>query len=187
MIEVTKIEDFVIEQIFLPYFNDFTDNGELPAYRREAMLRQLKRHPKEIIEAVEGKPKLKKKVMNRLKLFGGVEWYRYLDMNNPVIQWVNENLEESKMIRGDVYGGWNDDGNLEEIKNCPFCGGVGALLDNGYECPVIDQETGAYTGLNIEEEGDVFWCQCEECGATSEGSDTPEGAIKNWNRRESNN
>lgn len=186
MIEVTKIEDFVIEQIFLPYFNDFTDNGELPAYRREAMLRQLKRHPKEIIEAVEGKPKLKKEVMNRLKLFGGVEWYRYLDMNNPVIQWVNENLEESKMIRGDVYGGWNDDGNLEEIKNCPFCGGVGALLDNGYECPVIDQETGAYTGL-IEEEGDVFWCQCEECGATSEESDTPEGAIKNRNRRESNN
>lgn len=93
MIEVTKIEDFVIEQIFLPYFNDFTDNGEL-AHRRGVMLRQLKKHPEEIIEAVEEKPELKKKVMNRLKLFGGVEWYRYLDMNNPIIQWVNENLEE---------------------------------------------------------------------------------------------
>ena len=31
------------------------------------------------------------------------------------------------MIRGDVYGGWNDDGDLDEIKKCPFCGGIGVL------------------------------------------------------------
>lgn len=92
MIEVVKIEDFVIEQIFLPYFNEFTKNGKLSHYRGK-VLRRLKRCPEEIIEATEQVPGLKEKVMNQLKLFGGVEWYRYLDMNNPVIQWVNENLE----------------------------------------------------------------------------------------------
>lgn len=58
------------------------------------MLRQLKRHPEQIIEAIEQISGLKEKVMNRLKLFGGVKWYRYLDMSNPVIQWLNDNLEE---------------------------------------------------------------------------------------------
>lgn len=95
MIEAVKIEDFVIEQIFLPYFNDFTNDGELAQYRG-VMLRLLKRHPEQIIEATEEIPGLKEKVMNRLKLFGGVEWYRYLDMSNPVIRWVNENLEETE-------------------------------------------------------------------------------------------
>ena len=83
MIEVVKIEDFVIDQIFLPYF----------AHYRGMMLRKLKRHPEQIIEATEQIPGLKEKVMNRLKLFGGVKWYRYLDMSNPVIRWVSENLE----------------------------------------------------------------------------------------------
>lgn len=92
MIEVVKIEDFVIDQIFLPYFDEFTNNGELAHYRG-MMLRKLKRHPEQIIEATEQIPGLKEKVMNRLKLFGGVKWYRYLDMSNPVIRWVSENLE----------------------------------------------------------------------------------------------
>ena len=35
----------------------------------------------------------KERVFSRLKKFGGVKWYRYLDMRNPVIRWVNENLE----------------------------------------------------------------------------------------------
>lgn len=92
MIEVVKIEDFVIQQIFLPYFNEFTNNGELAQYRG-MMLRRLKRHLEQIIEAVEEILGLKGKIMNRLKLFCGVQWYSYLDMSNPVIQWVNENLE----------------------------------------------------------------------------------------------
>ena len=93
MIEVVKIEDFVIQQIFLPYFDEFTNNGELTHYRG-MMLKQLKRHPEQIIEAIEQISGLKEKVMNRLNLFGGVKWYRYLDMSNLVIQWVNDNLEE---------------------------------------------------------------------------------------------
>ena len=38
-------------------------------------------------------PTAKELVFNRLKKFGGVKWYRYLDMSNQVIRWVNENLE----------------------------------------------------------------------------------------------
>lgn len=83
----------------------------------------------------------------------------------------------------DYYHGWNDgDEKLEGIKNCPFCGGHGELLSNGYERPEIDPETGAYIGMDIFD-GDILWCQCENCGAMAEDSDTPEGAISNWNRR----
>ena len=32
----------------------------------------------------------------------------------------------------DVYSGWNDDGDREEIKKCPFCDGIGVLRDNGF-------------------------------------------------------
>lgn len=82
----------------------------------------------------------------------------------------------------DVYDEWNDDGTLPTIKPCPFCGSAGVLNDNGYERPVIDMDTGAYIDMDIHE-GDGFWCECPECGAILPGADTPEGAIKQWNRR----
>lgn len=85
------------------------------------------------------------------------------------------------MIEKDYYNGWNDEGNLDPIEKCPFCGGNGELIDDGYEHPVID-ENGAYVDMDICE-GGTFWIECEKCGAISEASDTPEGAIKNWNRR----
>ena len=81
----------------------------------------------------------------------------------------------------DYYNGWNDEGNLEPMKKCPFCGGNGELKDNGYEHPVIDGN-GAYVDMDIFE-GDTFWIECEKCGAMNTGSDSPEEAIKNWNRR----
>lgn len=82
----------------------------------------------------------------------------------------------------DIYNGWNDNGVLDEIKKCPFCGGTGMLRDDGSEYPEIDLETGAYVDMNIEG-GDVLWCECEECGAIAESAGTPEEAIANWNRR----
>lgn len=30
----------------------------------------------------------------------------------------------------DVYNGWNDNGDLEEIKKCPFCGGKAILVEH---------------------------------------------------------
>ena len=83
----------------------------------------------------------------------------------------------------DVYNGWNDEGGLPEIKNCPFCGKRGILNDNGHEEPVIDPETGAYIDMDISE-GDIFWCSCEECGAMMGGGEnSPEEAIEAWNKR----
>lgn len=81
-----------------------------------------------------------------------------------------------------VYEEWNEEGNLEKIKECPFCGEKGILCDNGYEQIEIDPETGAYTGMDYEE-ADIFWCECEKCGALAEAGDSPEKAISNWNRR----
>ena len=82
----------------------------------------------------------------------------------------------------DVYSGWNDDGDLEEIKKCPCCGGIGALRGNGFIYPEVDHETGADVGMNIEVV-DVRGREDDRWGAMSESADTPEEAISNWNRR----
>ena len=85
------------------------------------------------------------------------------------------------MIEKDYYNGWNDEENLDPIEKCPFCGGKGELMDNGYEEPIID-ENGAYVDMCIVE-GDAFWVECEKCKSSNDAADTPEKAIKNWNRR----
>ena len=85
------------------------------------------------------------------------------------------------MIEKDYQKGWNYEGNLNKILSCPFCGGNGELLDNGYEHPVID-ENGAYVDMDIFE-GDTFWIECEKCGAMMTEADTPEKAIEEWNKR----
>ena len=54
----------------------------------------LSKNPEKIIEILENKSNVKQRVFNRLRQCGGVKWYCYLDMSNPIIQWVNENLEE---------------------------------------------------------------------------------------------
>lgn len=82
----------------------------------------------------------------------------------------------------DKYNGWNDDGGLQPIEKCPFCGGSAKLCDNGFEEPVIDPDSGAYVDMEISE-GDLFWIQCEVCGAMTCGKETPEGAIREWNIR----
>ena len=58
------------------------------------------------------------------------------------------------------------------------------LCDDGYEEPVID-ENGAYIDMDISE-GETFWCQCEECDAMTQVEDSPEKAIRLWNRRVNN-
>lgn len=103
MIEVVKIEDFVIEQLFRPYMPsfetfEFFNHGIMyrdATSRQKIIEHNLKRKPELIIQMVEKIPELKERVMKRLKRCGGVKWYRYLDMSNPVIRWVNENVEEN--------------------------------------------------------------------------------------------
>lgn len=100
MIEVLKIEDFVIEQLFLPYMPSLKEmcHEYRIKYRgrvseQKIVERNLRRNPELIIHFLNENLKTKERVFFRLKKFGGVKWYRYLDMSNPVIQWVNENLE----------------------------------------------------------------------------------------------
>lgn len=88
MIEVYKIEDFVIEQLFLPYLSSLC-----PSKYTKTIERKLRRNPEYIIQFLEENLDTKERVLNRIKHCGGVKWYRYLDMSNTVIQWVNENLK----------------------------------------------------------------------------------------------
>ena len=112
MIEVLKIEDFVINQIFRPYMTMLNPPGTDENYmeiNQKSMESFLRKHPESIIEMIDECPTAKELVFNRLKKFGGVKWYLYLDMSNQVIRWVNENFEKLKM-------------NKIEPKKCPFCG-----------------------------------------------------------------
>ena len=95
MIEVYKIEDFVIGQLFRPYATHFIEQYEDYDFRKKQrkIENALRKNPQLIIEMLNEIPEAKTLVINRLQRFGGVKWYRYLDMSNPIIQWVNENLK----------------------------------------------------------------------------------------------
>ena len=95
MIEVLKIEDFVIKQLFLPYSISIHGiDGWHESITEDCKYKyMLSKNPEKIIEILNNKPLVKERVFNPIKKFGGVKWYRYLDMSNPVIRWVNENLE----------------------------------------------------------------------------------------------
>lgn len=96
MVEVVKIEDFVINQLFLPYSVSIhgVDGWHESITEDEKYKHMLSNNPEKIIEILSNKPLVKERVFGRLRKLGGVKWYRYLDMSNPVIQWVNKNLEE---------------------------------------------------------------------------------------------
>lgn len=101
MIEVVKIEDFVIDHLFRPYMPSMKDlckeyqSTYISEKKNQQIVeRRLKRNPELIIIFLNENKGIKQRVFERLRLFGGIKWYRYLDMSNPVIQWVNENLED---------------------------------------------------------------------------------------------
>lgn len=95
MIEVYKIEDFVIKQLFLPYSTSIHGiTGWHESIDEDCKYKNmLSKNPEKIIEILENKSNVKQRVFNRLRQCGGVKWYLYLDMSNPIIQWVNENLK----------------------------------------------------------------------------------------------
>ena len=106
MIEVVNIENFVVNKLYVPYLakilkntedfgNKITGKENILKYFEECdMVRKLQIDPNLIIQLFDDRPDTKEIAFNALKESGGVKWYRYLDMNNPVIRWVNENLEE---------------------------------------------------------------------------------------------
>lgn len=95
MIECLRIEDFVISHMFRPYMPSLLP-GEFQSLEyckeQEKMERKLRSTPEYIINILEKDPGTKRRIFNRLRKRGGVKFYRYLDVNNPVIQYVKENL-----------------------------------------------------------------------------------------------
>lgn len=97
MIKCLKIEDFVIKEMFRPYMPSLLP-GEFQGLEyceeQDKIEQKLRSHPKYIIDILEKDTETKQRVFNRLRKFGGVKFYRYLDMSNPVIEYVKKGLEE---------------------------------------------------------------------------------------------
>lgn len=89
MIECLKIEDFVITQMFRPYMPSICSGD----YQKKIELK-LRSNPEHIIEILEKDQETKQRIFNRLRKCGGVKFYQYLDMSNPVIQYVKKGLED---------------------------------------------------------------------------------------------
>lgn len=105
MIECLKIEDFVIEEMFRPYMPSLKDlcheyeveyGGRVTSQKR--VEENLRKNPELIIYFLNELPETKQQVFNRLRKFGGVKFYRYLDMSNPVIQYVKKGLKEENVL-----------------------------------------------------------------------------------------
>lgn len=91
MIECLKIEDFVVEQMFRPYMPSIC-----PSDYVKGVERKLRKNPEYIIKLLENDSETKERIFGRLARFGGVKFYRYLDMENPVIKYVKDNLSKEK-------------------------------------------------------------------------------------------
>lgn len=84
----------MIRDMFRPYMPSILP-GE---FQSQAYIdineRKLRLNPEYIIDILEKDPETKQRVFNRLLKCGGVKFYRYLDMINPVIQYVKKGLGE---------------------------------------------------------------------------------------------
>ena len=95
--EVFKLEEFVVNQMFRPYQPDFIE-AEYESYMYKTLAKtiesKLKKKPELIIELLESMPETKKRVFDRIRKFGGVKFYKYLNMENEVVKYVKSNLAE---------------------------------------------------------------------------------------------
>ena len=94
---VYKIEDLVVKHMFFPYASSFVEGEfDYAVYKslEKSIESKLRKTPELIIELLEEMPETKKRVFDRMRKFGGVKFYRYLDMENEVIKYVKANLEE---------------------------------------------------------------------------------------------
>lgn len=97
MIEVLKIEDFVINQMFRPYQSGFIDLPfESVEYKAMAksIEQKLRRRPERIIPMLENNPETKERIFQRIRKFGGTKFYRYLDMDTRIIQYIRKEIED---------------------------------------------------------------------------------------------
>ena len=91
----------MITQMFRPYMPSILpgkSQGLEYFQEQEKIEHKLHSHPKYIIDILEKDPETKQRVFNRLRKCGGVKFYRYLDMSNPVIQYVKKGLGEENVL-----------------------------------------------------------------------------------------
>lgn len=94
MISVLIIEDFVIHQMFRPYLSEFVrlPMGSMACTDEIKRIEgKLRRRPECIITMLERNPETKELIFQRLRNCG-VEFYRYLNMDTQIIQYVRKEL-----------------------------------------------------------------------------------------------
>jgi hypothetical protein len=97
MITVYKLEDFVVSDLFRPFMPDFIEaEYESVEYRNLQKIFEMKfrRKPEIIIPILESMPETKQRVFDRIRKFGGVKFYKYLNIENELIKYVKSNLAE---------------------------------------------------------------------------------------------
>lgn len=98
---IYKLEDFVVSHMFRPYAQDFIDadfitERVLFTNVQRTIEFELRRKPEYIIELLEGLPETKKMVFDRIKKFGGIKFYKYLNMDLELIKYIKQNLRMEK-------------------------------------------------------------------------------------------
>lgn len=101
MIECFKIEEFVIDQLFRPYMSNLLpgDLQETEFKEQNQIEKKLRKTPEYIIELLEEYPETKALIFGRISRCGGVKFYRYLDMDCDVIQYVQSELPKFDKMR----------------------------------------------------------------------------------------
>lgn len=105
MIECFKIEEFVICQMFRPYMSGLLlgdSQSEEYCEEQERIEKKLRETPEYIIELLEEYPGTKRLIFERLNRVGGVKFYRYLDMNCDVIQYVKSELHKYQILTAEM-------------------------------------------------------------------------------------
>lgn len=93
MIKVYRIEEFVINEIFRPFAPSFIGRelGSEEYKRKHSSIEwTLCQNPEYIIELLEERPEVKRKVFEAINMFDGLDFYKYLDMDCPIIQYKNQ-------------------------------------------------------------------------------------------------
>lgn len=105
MIECFRIEEFVIDQLFRPYMSNLLPGdfqGAEYIKEQNRIEKKLRKTPEYIIELLEEYPETKALIFDRINRCGGVKFYRYLDMNCDVIQYVQSELRKNKPVTADM-------------------------------------------------------------------------------------
>lgn len=103
MVECFKIEEFVVEML-RPCMPDILPGDFYsPEYHKEQerIEKKLIKTPEYIIELLEEYPETKRLVFERLNRYG-VKFYRYLDMNCDVIQYIKSELPKYQPLTAEM-------------------------------------------------------------------------------------